>query len=103
MPSDPFKKDLGKVLLSEYPSLGKDALNRVRTGKSLYHDNRLPPGWTPDYARLVLMTAMGLFWCLTHLPVDRFHLYERERDLLNSVVEFGNYSNAKSKDSKPPK
>ena len=33
------------------------------------------------------MTALGLFWQLTHLPPERFHLYDLEKKLLKPVLD----------------
>ncbi len=81
-------EDLGGTLSRDYPNLNRDALQRVQTGKSIFGSrHKLPPGFTPEYARLVLLRALGLFHELTHFPPERFHLSVDEKAILNSVID----------------
>ena len=84
MPLDPLNEDLSEILNREYRNLNRDGLTRVITGKSLYASTPRPD---PDYARLVLLRAIRIFCELSGLPGERFHLFEKELEVLNTVIE----------------
>ena len=88
MPSRPHKGKLGKALADQYPNLTTDALDRVQSGKSLFVSrHKLRPDFTPEYARLVLLHALGLFSRLSGLPPESFELSADEKELLKKVFK----------------
>ena len=89
MPRDPHSEDaLHEVLARQFPSLNQDALDRIKSGRSLYASrHKLREGLSPDYARLVLLRAMGVFAKISRLPASRFHLSEEEQELLHPVID----------------
>ena len=75
-------------LVEEFPNLYRDALTRVRSGRSVFASkNKLPAGWTPDYARLVLLCSTGIYCKLSRKNPCKFHLHGSEKKLLEVIED----------------
>jgi hypothetical protein len=90
VPRTPHNSEaLSEVLARQFPNLSRDAIDRIKSGKSLFVSrHKLRPELPDrDYARLVVMRAMGVFSKITGLPSSRLILTEDEKELLIPVIE----------------